>query len=373
MKNIITFINNNSNNRKENVFKVHFPEIYNEICSWKFPDNFKFSQKLYHFINDDSSLSLGLCPICGKRCDWRGFNKTYLTYCSRNCASLDPIHSENIRKGMNERTDEEKELTKRKIKDSKNNMTQEEKYNATIKRIQTINNKGQKFIEDFRNRQRISLIHTLDSRTNEEKIQDSINKSNIWKSKSDLEKSEQIKKMHIGLSEFHNNTEKHNLWKSNIRKANQNKDKSLIKNAKNKEWETKIKKGNINTSLCENIFEHWLISNNISYHKNFNKDYRYPWHVDFFLPKFDMFIEIQGHWTHGPHPFDSNDINDIDILNKWIEKSKYSAFYKSAIDVWTLRDVEKRNVAKENNLNYIEIFSIDPNKIIQEIMKRIRL
>ena len=38
---------------------------------------------------------------------------------------------------------------------------------------------------------------------------------------------------------------------------------SKIKNAKDKEWETKIKRGNINTSTCENNLECWLISNNI--------------------------------------------------------------------------------------------------------------
>lgn len=40
------------------------------------------------------------------------------------------------------------------------------------------------------------------------------------------------------------------------------------------------------------------------------------------------------------------------------EKAKKSKFYENAINVWTQRDVRKRNVAKENNLNWLEFFSL---------------
>lgn len=44
-----------SNPRKCNYkfIKSNFPEIYNEIISIYFPDDFTFSQKLYHYMNDD--------------------------------------------------------------------------------------------------------------------------------------------------------------------------------------------------------------------------------------------------------------------------------------------------------------------------------
>jgi hypothetical protein len=38
-------------------------------------------------------------------------------------------------------------------------------------------------------------------------------------------------------------------------------------------------------------------------------------------------------------------------------KSKNTKYYNVAIEVWTKRDVVKRSIAKENNLNYLEIFS----------------
>lgn len=81
----------------------------------------------------------------------------------------------------------------------------------------------------------------------------------------------------------------------------------------------------------------------------------YPYHCDFYIKPLDLYIELQGHWTHGPHPFNENDENDLKLLNTWIEKSNDN-YYKHAIYTWTVRDIEKRNIAKQNNLNYLEIF-----------------
>lgn len=38
--------------------------------------------------------------------------------------------------------------------------------------------------------------------------------------------------------------------------------------------------------------------------------------------------------------------------------------YEKAINIWTVKDVLKRQTAKQNNLNYLEIFSIDLQKVI---------
>lgn len=85
-----------------------------------------------------------------------------------------------------------------------------------------------------------------------------------------------------------------------------------------------------------------------------------------------MYIEIQGIWTHGFHPFDENNKSDIDKLNLWKKKSKASNFYKGAINVWTIKDVEKRETAKKNNLNYLEIFLIDFNYCVEQILNKIK-
>ena len=46
------------------------------------------------------------------------------------------------------------------------------------------------------------------------------------------------------------------------------------------------------------------------------------------------------------------------ILNKW--KSRLldnHGFYLTAIKVWTISDPKKRETAKKNNLNYVELFN----------------
>ena len=72
-----------------------------------------------------------------------------------------------------------------------------------------------------------------------------------------------------------------------------------------------------------------------------------------------MFIEYQGFWTHNDHPYDSNLIEDLNILKLWKSKSEEKEHYKNAIDVWTIRDPLKRQTAKDNNLNYIELWNMN--------------
>ena len=84
-------------------------------------------------------------------------------------------------------------------------------------------------------------------------------------------------------------------------------------------------------------------------------DNQYPYSCDFFIPGLDLYIEIQGSWTHGKHPFNPGDKKDNEKLNYW--KSKDSEYYNNAIYTWTDLDVRKRVCARDNHLNYLEIFS----------------
>lgn len=145
------------------------------------------------------------------------------------------------------------------------------------------------------------------------------------------------------------------------------KDPKLIEKLKSPEirerqWETKKEKGTTNTSKIEEQFAKYLEDNNYVFERNY-MDNRYPYHVDFYLNDFDLFIEIQGTWTHGGHPY--NALNE-DVQKRLLEmKSKNSSYYNSAIRSWTIRDVEKRECAKRNNLNYLEVFSCDLDECIQ--------
>lgn len=95
-------------------------------------------------------------------------------------------------------------------------------------------------------------------------------------------------------------------------------------------------------------------------------DERFPFRCDFYIPEKDLFIEYQGFWTHGKHPFDENNKKDLEILKKW--KSLDQKIYKNGIDVWSIKDPIKRKIAKENKINYLEIFEL---KINEEKIKNI--
>jgi len=145
------------------------------------------------------------------------------------------------------------------------------------------------------------------------------------------------------------------------------KDDGWIKDNILKSYNTKKKNNSFNISKPEDE----LYSILISYYPDTIRQYNsllYPFNCDFYIPSKDLYIEYNGTWTHGDHPFDSTNIEDIKKLNKWKEKSLISKFYKNAIYTWTDLDVRKRNTAKENNLNYLEIWNLNN---IDDIFKKI--
>ena len=116
-------------------------------------------------------------------------------------------------------------------------------------------------------------------------------------------------------------------------------------------------------SFGEKIFRRIFINTNI----NFESEKTFSWsnrkRYDYYLSDYDLYIEIQGNWTHGKHPFNKNDKDDLNIVELW--KSKKSNYYNKAINDWTQKDPLKRETAKNNNLNYLEIFSNDIEIVIK--------
>ena len=84
-------------------------------------------------------------------------------------------------------------------------------------------------------------------------------------------------------------------------------------------------------SPLEILFASLAEQDNIKFEPQYYDDLRYPYFCDFYLPDFDMFIEINAYWTHGPHLFNKDNSDDIKLLNYWKEKNTQN--YNYAIHV----------------------------------------
>lgn len=135
---------------------------------------------------------------------------------------------------------------------------------------------------------------------------------------------------------------------------------------------TKYKNKSFNTSKDETVFNKFLLK--LLNQKGFYRQYtevRYPFSCDFYIPKFDLFIELNHHWTHGSKPYNKEDSFCKKQLATWHKKSKKSNFYKNAIEIWTKRDPLKLKTAKENNLNYLVSYNKEDMYKIMEYIKKL--
>ena len=154
---------------------------------------------------------------------------------------------------------------------------------------------------------------------------------------------------------------------SELRKSKY-KNKEFVQIISNKQYHTKKNNNSFNISKQEDtIYE--LLSNKFP---DVIRQYRsslYPYNCDFYIPSIDLYIEYQGNWTHGDEPFDENNPNHIELLNKLKSKpqTRFSksrqkeipSYWSLAIKVWTEYDVKKRVIAKSNHLNYLEFFNME--------------
>ena len=96
---------------------------------------------------------------------------------------------------------------------------------------------------------------------------------------------------------------------------------------------------------------------------------RYPFICDFYIPSLDLFIECQFGMYHNKRPFIGNKLDKDEVI-KLQEKSlkrkqitgKNKSRYDSIIYTWTILDPKKRNIAKLNNLNFIEFWNLNELK-----------
>ena len=313
----------------EELFSKHFQKLYKDISEISFPFKIKkFSQKLYHVLNMDIGIwKLGLCKMCGKRCNFKNFSIGYSSYCCCKCAGS---HSE---------VKEKNKLT--------NILLHGEDYASKRSK------KGKETFLLLGEESKQKMIERIKQTKLKRFGCENYNNSNKQK-KTMIEKyggvgfaSETIKEKYLQtLIERYNDTTY----------RNKDKNSETLKNL-HKIWKEDIKiENNSTTSLLEIKIYDFLI-------KTFGKDFvipqykseKYPFFCDFYIKSLDLYIEINGHPSHGKHPFEKDSVEDLQFVN--FCKMKNSPFFNKIIEVWTIRDVEKRNLARKNNVNLLEVFS----------------
>lgn len=95
------------------------------------------------------------------------------------------------------------------------------------------------------------------------------------------------------------------------------------------------------------------------------KDRRYPFCCDFYIKSLDTFIELNGHFTHGPHQYDEENEQDRKLVAKYKSKDPYyinskgktvKSYYQVILRIWTEKDPEKLTYVTKNNLKMIIMY-----------------
>lgn len=85
------------------------------------------------------------------------------------------------------------------------------------------------------------------------------------------------------------------------------------------------------------------------------REERYPFNCDFYIKSKDLFIEFQGHQSHGIEPYDENNIEHLKLINE----------SHCDMTTFTTRDPHKLDVAKQNNITLILVYPRHKNWIVQ--------
>lgn len=110
-------------------------------------------------------------------------------------------------------------------------------------------------------------------------------------------------------------------------------------------------KEKLKVSQLEQTLIDYLELYKISYeYRYYDETGKYPYECDFYLPNYDMFIEINGTALHDTHIFNPYSKKDNETL-EYCKSRVDSSWYQSKVRIW-LKDYEKYQTAIKYNLNY---------------------
>lgn len=397
------------NHCREIYIKTNYKDFHNYIIS-NYPEELSFGEKLYWFYNNINDYPK--CKKCGNKTKFINALFGYSEYCCKKCSNSSeekktktkqtniikfggnaPACSKEVINKM-KKTNLERHGDENFNNRPQANKTMVDLYGGVGNASEIIKSKQQKTMIDKYGKDNPMFIDS---------VKDKIRKNNlekygvdwVFKRKDIIDKSIQTRIERYDNPHFTNHKqatitrEKNNLEKYGVKsnfETPEAKQKSIqtcvnkyggdinvenhmqLPGVINKIIETKRKNKTFNSSSIEEKFTAYLQENNINFIRQHHSEL-YPYACDFYFPDYDLYLEIQGMWTHGGHVFNPDDIEDKLKLEKW--KQKNTKFFDSAIHVWTVSDPEKRNIAKQNKLNYLEVFTNNINELIYEYRRTI--
>ena len=321
----------------------NFPEFHKYINEKYINFNISFKEKLYWYYNGLTCYPT--CKICGNRVNFHRFCNGYYSTCSSRCANI--ISREKAKQTCLERYGVE-HPKKSSVVNEKTKQTCLERYG-----VSSFTQSNQ-----FKEKTKQTCVEKYGTEYYLQSDDYNIkNRSTRLKRYGDENYRNSEKAKHTCLERYG----VENPGCRDVQKINNTINKDIIQQ---KIYQTKKKNKTFNSSKIEKQFEAYLKENNINYKTQY-KSKVYPFNCDFYFPDNDLYLEINAHWTHGGHPFDSTNKDDLLLLEQW--KSKNTGFYNNAVIVWTVRDVLKRDTAKKNNLNYLEVFTDNIEDLINKI------
>ena len=357
--------------------RTHWSE-FSEYLDSLYPKEYSLREKLW--LHSNSQTERPRCPGCGAELRFVSISKGYQEYCCMKCRCNSPEYitkksgprknkdtvQEKIRKTNLERYGVENVFQSKEIR-NKIKETFSERYGVT--HPSQIPEVKQKIQDTYKK-------HCEEDPSFREVINKKIKETYKRRLKYDPEfinnKNKKISKgisktysKHCIIDSTYAETKNKKISESIKKRFNYTKETNpeIIKERYKKSYNTKKQNHGFNASKIEEQFAGWLTDNNIKFIRQYRSE-QYPFACDFYFPDKDLYFEINANWTHGGHPFDCNNPDDIATTEIW--KSKKSKYYDNAIETWVVRDPKKYKTAQKNHLNWAAVYNNNLDDIIKE-------
>ena len=222
-----------------------------------------------------------------------------------------------------------------------------ENYRNVDKIKETWANKSEEIRKDILNRTRQTIIKKYGNANyrNIEKSKQTKLKKYGDENYNNIEKNKQTCIERYGVDSF-SKTKKFKQYMSKLWSNEEYVKKIYDTMKKNRTSKFSKAENKVYDMLCEKLSKENIIRQ--------HRSKLYPFNCDFYIKSLNMYIEYQGFYTHNFKPYNIDDENDIKQAKEFLNNPKRHNTWET----WTIRDVLKRETARINNLNFVELWNL---------------